>query len=185
MIGHEAFLGCSGLTSLLIGKSVKEIGDKAFSGCSSLVSVVIPDSVTTIGDRVFENCGGLSSLAFGSSVREIGDYIFGEDRNIYPSDIYCYAKNPPVAEKTFYYTPIGNITLHVPESALDAYENTAPWWDFGNIEKTVIVGVASTPSNAPTILERYSLSGQRIDAGQKGVQVVKMSDGTVRKVLVK
>ena len=185
VIGHEAFMGCSSLTPLFIGKSVREIGDKVFSGCSSLVSVIIPDRVTIIGDRVFDGCSELSSLAFGRSVTKIGDYIFGEERNIYPSDIYCYAENPPVAEKTFYYAPIGNITLHVPESALDAYENTAPWWDFGNIEKSITVGIASVFNNAPTILHRYSPGGQRVDAGLNGIQVVKMSDGTVRKVLVK
>ena len=35
-IGNEAFLGCSGLTSIKIPSSVRNIGDWAFERCSSL-----------------------------------------------------------------------------------------------------------------------------------------------------
>jgi hypothetical protein len=44
-----AFLGCTGLTSIVIPDSVTSIGDRAFSGCTNLTSITIPDSVTSIG----------------------------------------------------------------------------------------------------------------------------------------
>lgn len=34
-------------------------------------------------------------------------------------------------------------------------------------------------------LSRFSVNGQRLDAPQKGVNIVKMSDGSVKKVVVK
>jgi hypothetical protein len=49
-IGEEAFLGCSGLTSVTIPNSVTSIGDYAFYRCSGLTSITIPNSVTSIGE---------------------------------------------------------------------------------------------------------------------------------------
>lgn len=46
----------SGLKSIVIPDSVKEIGHAAFSNCSKLVSVTIPISVSTIDNYAFYNC---------------------------------------------------------------------------------------------------------------------------------
>ena len=45
LIGNNAFNGCSGLTKVVIGKSVKNIGEKAFDGASSL-NIIICSSPT-------------------------------------------------------------------------------------------------------------------------------------------
>ena len=62
-IGDYAFYGCSGLTSVTIGNSVKKIGTSAFC-CSWLNSITIPDSVTEIGSSAFEGCSGLTSVTY-------------------------------------------------------------------------------------------------------------------------
>ena len=71
-IGHNAFWGCSGLTSVTIPDRVTSIGDSAFYGCSGLTSVTIPDSVTSIGDSAFRGCSGLTSVTIPDSVTSIG-----------------------------------------------------------------------------------------------------------------
>ncbi len=75
-IGSDAFLGCSGLTSVTIPNSVTSIGEYAFSGCSGLTSVTIPNSVTSIGRSAFSDCSGLTSVTIPNSVTSIGDYAF-------------------------------------------------------------------------------------------------------------
>ena len=55
-IGNNAFLECSGLTSVVIPNSVTSIGNNAFNSCSGLTSVVIPNSVTEIGGAAFRGC---------------------------------------------------------------------------------------------------------------------------------
>ena len=75
-IGNDAFYGCSGLTSVMIGDGVTSIGYRAFSYCSGLTSVTIPDSVTSIRDYAFYNCSGLTSVTIPDSVTSIGDYTF-------------------------------------------------------------------------------------------------------------
>ena len=67
-IGREAFLDCTGLTSVTIPTNVKTIGWYAFSGCTGLTNVTIPDSVTTIDWFAFSNCTGLTSVTVGSGV---------------------------------------------------------------------------------------------------------------------
>ena len=75
-IGHGAFEGCSGLTSVTIPNSVTSIGNSAFSGCSGLTSVTIPNSVTSIGEEAFDGCSGLTSVTIGNSVTSLGSFAF-------------------------------------------------------------------------------------------------------------
>ena len=48
---------------------------------------------------------------------------------------------------------------------------------------TVILGLNG--SDKPVAMQYYSLDGKKLSAPQKGINVVKMSDGTSKKVLVK
>ena len=75
-IGHDAFYGCSGLTSLTIPNSVTSIGDHAFCKCKALTSITIPNSVTSIGEFAFCKCKDLTSIIIPNSVTEIGDHAF-------------------------------------------------------------------------------------------------------------
>ena len=59
-IGRSAFLGCRGLTSIIIPNSVTSIGLQAFDGCHGLTSVTIPNSVTSIGESAFARCSSLT-----------------------------------------------------------------------------------------------------------------------------
>lgn len=51
-----------------------------------------------------------------------------------------------------------------------------------NVPSTAIDGVQAAGS---TEVARYNINGQRIDASHKGVVIVKMSDGTTRKMMVR
>ena len=59
---YRAFDGCSGLASVTIPNSVKNIEKYAFRDCSGLTSVTIPDGVTCIEDGAFDGCSGLTSV---------------------------------------------------------------------------------------------------------------------------
>ena len=72
-IGEDAFYGCSGLTSAIIGNSVKSIGESAFDSCSGLTSVTIGNSVKSIGEGAFRYCSGLTSVTIPNSVTFIGE----------------------------------------------------------------------------------------------------------------
>ena len=74
-IGHSAFKSCS-VTSIEIPNGVTSIGDSAFYLCSRLTSIEIPNSVTSIGARAFEYCSALRNVTISNSVKSIGEHTF-------------------------------------------------------------------------------------------------------------
>ena len=73
-----AFYKCSSLTSIDLGNSVTTIGSNAFSQCTSLTSITIPDSVETIDSQAFYGCSSLTSIDLsGTQVTTIYYRVFG------------------------------------------------------------------------------------------------------------
>ena len=182
-IDYQTFYCCSGLTSLTIPSSVTSIDNSAFSGCSGLTSLTIPSSVTSIGESAFEGCSGLTSLTIPSSVTSIGRAAFAGCSGL--TSIYAYLEKIPVlGSNVFYGCDAKNCTVYVPKGTYDAYKSSR----FGYFEKIVefdATGIdkVTTSTNAKEV-SRYSANGQRLSAPAKGLNIVKYSDGSVKKVAV-
>ena len=72
----------SGLTSIAIPASVKEIKKWAFEECGNLASVSIPASVTVIEDNPFLGCGNLSAITVDEgnpNYKAVGGVLFSKD----------------------------------------------------------------------------------------------------------
>ena len=54
-----------------------------------------------------------------------------------------------------------------------------------NAEQAIITGVDDIPVSLQTEVDRYDLQGHRTIAPHRGINIIRMSNGTVRKVLVK
>ena len=182
-IGNYAFYGCSGLTSLTIPSGVTSIGNYAFIGCSGLTSLNIPSSVTEIGRGAFEGCSGLTSLTLPSSVTSIGSEAFEGCSGL--TSIYVYPENlPELGFNVFFGCDAKNCTVYVPKGTYDAYKSS----EFGYFEKIVEFDASGidkvTTSNNAKEVSRYTANGQRLSAPAKGLNIVKYSDGSVKKVVV-
>jgi hypothetical protein len=122
-------------------------------------------------------------------VTNIEDGAFGACNNL--TNVYCYAEQAPKTNNAFTSSNYTNATLHVPVTAIEAYKNTEQWKDFGDIvalteddpKPTGII--ATTTGQQPTNVEYYDMSGRRINQSQQGLNIIKMSDGTIKKVVVK
>ena len=149
-IGDDAFHNCTGLTSITIPNSVTSIGSSTFLGCTGLTSITIPNSVTSIGDYAFSYCTGLTSITIPNSVTSIGSEAFSGCKII--GNVYCYAATVPSTEiNAFEDTYIEYATLHVPESAINAYKTTEPWSAFGTFKTLEGTEVAKNKCETPTI----------------------------------
>ena len=211
-IGGYTFFGCSGLISVTIPNSVTSIGSYAFSGCSGLTSITIPNSVTSIGNNAFNRCSGLTSVTIGNSVTSIGNFAFYYCTSLtsvtIPSSVtsigerafsYCYnlqnvftkIEHPfSISENVFSSTNnqiYNTAKLYVPIGTIEAYKATSAWNKFFNIEEhdyTSSVNAVTT-DNQRTPTHYYSVDGHRIKQPQRGINIIRMSDGTVKKVMVK
>ena len=182
-IGNWAFYGCSGLTSLTLPSGVTEIGVNAFLGCSGLTSLTIPSGVTWIGDYAFWGCSGLTSLTLPSGVTWIGDYAFQYCCDL--TSIYVYTeKLPYMGRDVFDGCDAKKCTVYVPKGTYDDYW-ISEFGYFENIVEFDPTGINNViTSNDAKELSRYSLNGQRLSAPTKGLNIVKYSDGSVKKVAI-
>ncbi len=132
-IGNEAFAGCTPLAALTLPDSITHIGDYAFSGCEGLQQVTIPSGVQTMGVRAFADCIGLNTVQID-------------------------AETPPtIAENVFEGIPT-NVPIIVPCISLVAYQASAAWNAYSNLEGTfsysITVGTEDETQGTATITQQ-------------------------------
>ena len=154
------FYKCSSLTSVSLPSGAKHIDYAAFEGCSSLTNITIPSSITEIMDNAFNYCYGLTS-------------------------IYVYIKQiPKMGRDVFWGCDAKKCTVYVPKGTYDDYW-LSEFGYFENIVEFNPTGINNViTSNDAKELSRYSVNGQRLSAPTKGLNIVKYSDGSVKKVVV-
>ena len=182
-LGNYAFYDCRVLTNLTIPSSVTSIGESAFEYCRGLTSLTIPSSVTSIGESAFKGCSGLTSLTIPSGVTSIGSYAFYGCSGL--TSIYVYLEKTPKLGKDIFKECDAKIcTVYVPTGTSDAYKSSE-FGCFENIVEFDATGIdkVATSTNAKEV-SRYSANGQRLSAPAKGLNIVKYSDGSVKKVVV-
>ena len=182
-IGARAFQECSNLANVAIPASVTSIGMLAFWGCSGLTGITIPSSVTSIGSSAFYGCSGLTSLSFPSGITSIGSSAFLGCSGL--TSIYVYAeKMPKLGTNMFDDCDAKKCTVYVPKGTYDDYW-LSEFGYFENIVEFDPTGINNViTSNDAKEHSRYSLNGQRLSAPTKGLNIVKYSDGSVKKVAV-
>ena len=182
-IGCYALSNCIGLTSLTLPSSVTEIGEHAFLNCRGLTNFTIPSGVTSIGTSAFFCCYGLISLTIPSSVTAIGSMAFNGCSSL--TSIYAYMeKLPETGSNLFLGCDAKNCTVYVPKGTFDDYfvSEFGFFWYIVEFDAAGIDKVA-TSTNVKEV-SRYSANGQRLSAPAKGLNIVKYSDGSVKKVVV-
>ena len=182
-IGSSAFEGCSGLTSLTLPSGLTEIGYSAFEGCSGLTSIPLPSGLTEIDSNTFCGCSGLTSLTLPSGVTEIGYSAFEGCSGL--TSIYVYTeKLPDMGRDVFDGCDAKKCTVYVPKGTYDDYW-LSEFGYFENIVEFDPTGINNViTSNDAKELSRYSLNGQRLSAPSKGLNIVKYSDCSVKKVAI-
>ena len=130
-------------------------GDNEYSGDVTIPETITVDNVvhnvTSIGDYAFEECSSLTSITIPNSVTSIRSGAFSRCYEI--ENVYCYAETVPSTKTdAFSNSYIEDATLHVPESAINAYITTEPCSGFGTF-KTIegTVGIESVEARSIAI----------------------------------
>ena len=148
------------LTKLEIPSGVDKIGSYSFYKGVNLTSLTLPSSVTSIGSSAFEGCSGLTS-------------------------VYVSWKSPlSIFASTFKDANTKKCILYVPKGTYDDYW-LSNWGIFENIVEYDATGIDHiTTSGEAKEISRYAADGQRLEVPAKGLNIVKYSDGCVKKVVV-
>ena len=148
------------ITSIEIPSNVTTLGHYVFQKCSTLTSINLPASITKIEYGAFEGCSGLTSIyVYAEKVPEMDSYVFEK----------CDAKK---------------CTLYVPKGTYDDYW-ISEFGYFENIVEFDPTGIDKTTTSTDVKeVARYSVNGQLLVAPTNGLNIVKYSDGSVKKVAV-
>ena len=173
------FYNCRSLTSITIPNSVTSIGESAFYKCRSLTSITIPNSVTSIGYQAFWDCSGLISVTIPNRVTHIRERAFEGCNSL--EEIYCHAEQTPtVYDNTFKDVDVSDVTLYVPRNSYQQYKEHPIW---GKFDIAIGTGIKSlTPTLSEGEGEWFDLSGRKLDKPQRGINIIRYSDGTTKKV---
>ncbi len=191
-IGDYAFSSCREITSIDVPNSVKSIGNYAYRGCDELNTVNIPHGVTSIGEYAFYSCKNLKTVILPNTITSIGNNAFVNYSGGI-TNFYCYAEQlPEIGDDVFFpYSGSNNATLHVPASSVEAYRNAEQWKGFCSIvaltdedpKPTAIDAMEYAPMATNKAI--YDLQGHQLTQPKRGLNIIRMSDGKTRKVIVK
>jgi len=156
IIGEHAF-SSSGLTSITIPGSVKDLNKNTFSSCGSLRSVVLEEGVENIGERVFYWSNHIQSVTLPSGLKTIGKESFsGEllspmsiptitipasvtriDEKAFNSytqtdEVIMLSATPPILGTSVFSTKNSSgesvpLVIKVPAASLETYKTASGW----------------------------------------------------------
>ena len=136
------------------------IGNEAFSYCSGLTSITIPSSVTNIGNEAFSDCTALTKLESHSATPPTCGTEALDDINKW------------------------NCTLYVPKESMSAYQAAGQWKEFFFVADGIDQAECNN-ADTDTVVRRYDTNGRLLTRPVPGLNILKMSNGTTKKVLVK
>ncbi len=173
------------------GYTVSGIADSAFCNREDLTEITINFAGTNplggkIGKNVFGNCPNLEKITIGQGVRELSDSAFVDCLNlktivslIDQDDLWSFNENV-FAESVF-----ENAMLIVPTERVGQYQEKNGWNHFQNIMDPETALSIKMPNADVKAMEIYMLDGRRSDRIRSGVNIIRNSDGSVRKLSTK
>lgn len=177
------------------GNVVKSVGGVKIGELPGLTceKLIVDEGVKYITYHAFRNFEPLQYVDLPSTLMNIGAWAF-VDAKI--ESLVCRMPQPMEVPYYFtYYIKKFNSKVYVPKALLDTYKTTESYWNLipaenfyqieGNVpESGILASVKPIESvGKATVKAIYTLNGTKVNSLQHGINIVKMSDGTVRKVM--
>lgn len=164
------------LKTLYVGRNFTK---DLFGGnaCMNLTDLTIGDQVTNFELTSFPSLRrltvgrGLATLPY----METGDYLTK----------VTVTSETPISCGGFNNRTYVHATLFVPQGSKEVYSQTTPWSNFYTIEEFDPTSVSQIEKENNTTIQYYLLDGCCVEEPQKGINIMKRSNGTTTKVLIK
>lgn len=177
------------------GNVVKTVGGVRNGKLPRLIceKLIVDEGVKYITDHAFRFFKPLQYVDLPSTLVNIGAWAFV---NAQIESLVC--RMPQPMEVPYYFIECikdFNSKVYVPKALLDTYKTTETNWNIipaenfyqieGNVpESGILASVKPIESvGKATVKAIYTLNGTKVNSLQHGINIVKMSDGTVRKVM--
>jgi hypothetical protein len=185
-LGEKAFQYDKKLKHVQIGKGVATLEKDLFNSCESLSSVELSEGLTAVKAFVFQYCSSLKSVTFPSTLKTLSNSTsFGWS----PDSLYFLGTQPATGERTKdepFYGLYTHTKVYVPESAFDDYKQSTVFKKFfeeDNLLTFNATGINTVKDTRIVPVMWFDLTGRQLSAPQKGINIVKMSDGSTRKIM--
>lgn len=177
------------------GNVVKIVGGVRKSELPRLTceKLIVDEGVKYIIDHAFRFFKPLQYVDLPSTLINIGGFAF-VDAKI--ESLVCRMPQPMNVPYYFtYFIKEFNSKVYVPKALLDTYKTTKTCWNIipaenfcqieGNVPESGILASVKPIEDVgkATVKAIYTLNGTKVNSLQHGINIVKMSDGTVRKVI--
>ncbi len=160
-IGEGAFADLSGLKTIIIPGTVKEIRQNAFRNNADLENVILQEGVEVIGASAFFDCTNLKNIELPESLIEISSSAFSYCSSI--NNIIIPSKIEIINAYTFYYcTSLTNIELP------DGLQTIGVWsfQDCTSLEEIYIPGSVNS-INGTAFMSCTSLNNIEVASGNQ------------------
>lgn len=180
-----AYAGGNTPDTLALPNGIKGVDIDAMRYCWAKV-VTFPEGFESIENYGLIGSSSLTSVDFPSTTKYIGSYVFSSCGKL--TSVTIRSTTPPTLRaKTFEtYHLNNNITFYVPAEAVETYKAADVFKDAKAIlpiEESAPTAINTVNRADATPIAIYNTAGQQIPALQKGINIMKMSDGTSKKVL--
>ena len=149
---------------------------------SKMKELYIGDYVTSLDGLSLSNHKNLETLTIGKGLSEVPNL-----KNHSKLTSLTLNSEVPQAASEFTNAQYLNLNVYVPKGSLAAYQSADVWKNFWNLQETVTADIGNAISNAdtPKEVKRYDGMGREMKGYHKGLNIIKMSDGTTKKVIIK
>ena len=183
-IGIKMFYRCEPLREIILPKTTTVIAGQAFDNCTSLMKCTLFAGLTTIRQYAFRNTK-LTNVELPSTLTAMENKVFDGCKEL--TTVVFTGKNVPTLPDELFPNCPKLKTVIVPEESLEAYKAALKLPEGVTIEgRAGIAAVRSAAASAAVVeVARFDLQGRRLAQPQKGVNIVRYSNGTTAKVVVR
>jgi len=196
-IGYKAFYN-NYFSSITFSEGLKTIGRCSFMFSWKVKeAIVLPNSVESIGPCSFEHCFA-KVFVFGEGIKTIGGAAIKSLPDL--KEMYIYARQIPKIEPWDSDFPDESdwylVKLYVPEELVEEYrqyKSTLP--NFDEIKDANVLPITkdydsflssiNAVESDPGKAVYYTFDGRRLKSPTKGINIIRQSDGTTKKIIVK